>query len=583
MRRKAMLAAEKPAALTDWSPDDIASALAARLLDAGRLDPKNLDRARRLAAEGNGQLHAVLTQLGLVSERAMAETMAELLGLEIVAPGDYPALAVLADRLRPKFLRKARVLPLAADERTVRVAMADPLDRFAAAAIANASGRRVEIRVGVPIDLEAAFERLYDKSEQGAAESGDLSHTPASADEDDAERLKDLASEAPLIRLVNQLISHAVESRASDIHIDPFEDRLRIRYRYDGVLHEMESPPKRLQAAIVSRIKIMAMLDIAERRLPQDGRIKLVVRGHEIDLRVSTIPSLHGESVVLRILDRSAVNLDFSALGIAGELRDHLGRLLELPNGILLVTGPTGSGKTTTLYTGLLHLNSVERNIVTVEDPIEYQLPGITQMQVKPQIGLNFASLLRSILRHDPDIIMIGEIRDLETAQIAVQAALTGHMVLSTLHTNSSAATVARLRDMGLEDYLLTATLNGIMAQRLVRRLCAECRRPVPAGAELIERFGLERFAPKGELTLYEPGGCPACRGTGYAGRVAVAELLAPDEEIRSLILTRADHGAIQNAASAAGMRTMYENGLAQVAAGTTSLAEILRSVRLEG
>lgn len=578
-----MLVAQKLPSLREWSPEAFAAALAELLIGQGRLDEKSLERARHLAAEGGGRLDAVLTQLGLVSERALAEAFGELLGLALAAPADYPPAPILPDRLRPKFLHKARALPIGLDERAITVAMADPLDRFAISAIANVAGREVDVRVAVPIDLESAFERLYNKLEQpGRTDVEDLVASATVAAEDDAERLKDLASEAPLIRLVNQLISQAVESRASDIHIDSFEDRLRIRYRYDGVLHEIEAPPKRLQAAVVSRIKIMAMLDIAERRLPQDGRIKLVVRGHEIDLRVSTVPSLHGESVVLRILDRSAVNLDFSTLGIGGDLRQRLCRLLELPNGILLVTGPTGSGKTTTLYTGLLHLNLVDRNIITVEDPIEYQLPGITQIQVKPQIGLNFATLLRSILRHDPDIIMIGEIRDLETAQIAVQAALTGHLVLSTLHTNSSAATIARLRDMGLEDYLLTATLNGVMAQRLVRRLCPECRRPARATRELIDRFELERFGAGREIVLYEPGGCPACRGTGYTGRIAVAELLAPDEDIRRLILTRADHGAIQSAACAAGMHTMYENGLLQVIAGTTSLAEILRSVRLE-
>jgi general secretion pathway protein E len=297
-----------------------------------------------------------------------------------------------------------------------------------------------------------------------------------------------------------------------------------------------------------------------------------------VDLRVSTIPSLHGESVVLRILDRSAVSLDFDRLGLDGEVRERLLGQLQQPNGIILVTGPTGSGKTTTLYTSLTHLNSVDRNIVTVEDPVEYQLAGITQMQVKPQIGLNFASLLRAILRHDPDIIMIGEIRDLETAQIAVQAALTGHLVLSTLHTNSAASTIARLRDMGLEDYLLTATLNGIMAQRLIRRLCPSCKRPRDAGAELADRFGLT-----GAETIYEPGGCANCRGTGFAGRIAVAELIVPDETTHRLILSRASHGEIEKAACAAGMKTMYENGLRQVLAGVTSLSEILRSIRLEG
>ena len=459
--------------------------------------------------------------------------------------------------------------------------MADPLDDFAASSIAVAAGLEVERCVAVPIDIEAAFERLY-KPEDNHSDAAIDDIGSAATVEDDAERLRDLASEAPLIRLVNQLISQAVESRASDIHIDPFENLLRVRYRYDGVLHEMEAPPRSLQAAVVSRIKIMAMLDIAERRLPQDGRIKLVVRGHEVDLRVSTIPSLHGESVVLRILDRSAVNLDFDKLGLEDGLRDQLCRQLALPNGIVLVTGPTGSGKTTTLYTSLLHLNSVERNIVTVEDPIEYQLPGITQIQVKPQIGLNFASLLRAILRHDPDIVMIGEIRDLETAQIAIQASLTGHLVLSTLHTNSAAATIARLRDMGLEDYLLTATLNGIMAQRLVRRLCSSCKRAVELTPELSARFGMGRMNSGKATLVYEPVGCPNCRNTGYAGRIAVAELIVPDDKIHSLILSRASHNEIQEAARSAGMQTMYEAGLHQVIAGTTSLAEILRSIRLE-
>ena len=567
--------------LDPWSREGFAVALGDFLIERGQLDAVGLARARRVAGESAGRIDTVLTQLGLVSERALAEATARLLGLEIVAPAVYPKEAILPDRLRLKFLRRSKALPIALDERTLTVAMVDPLDGFAVTSMGIAAQREIEIRVAVPIELESAFDRLYGEVEGPAqSESDDLVH-PANATEDDAERLKDLASEAPLIRLVNQLISRAVETRASDIHIDVLEDRLRIRYRYDGVLHEVEAPPRRLQPAIVSRIKIMAALDIAERRLPQDGRIKLAVRGHEIDLRVSTVPSLHGESVVLRVLDRSAVDLDFSRLGMDEALHRSLCRLLELPNGIILVTGPTGSGKTTTLYTSLLHLNSVERNIVTVEDPIEYQLSGITQIQVKPQIGLNFATLLRSILRHDPDIIMIGEIRDLETAQIAVQAALTGHLVLSTLHTNSAAATIARLRDMGLEDYLLTATLNGILAQRLVRRLCGVCKRPAQAMPELIERFELDRIA-RGPLAIFEPAGCPSCRGTGYSGRIAVSELLIPDETTHRLILSRAGHAEIQRAASAAGMLSMYEAGLRQVVAGTTSLSEILRTVRLE-
>jgi general secretion pathway protein E len=461
--------------------------------------------------------------------------------------------------------------------------MADPLDDFTREAISAALGRPVAVAVAVPIELEAAFDRLYAEPEQ---EAGGLFAEVVTTDEpteEDAERLKDLASEAPVIRLVNQLIARAVETHASDVHIEPFEDRLRVRYRYDGVLHEIDPPPARLSAAVISRVKIMARLDIAERRLPQDGRIRLTVRGQEIDFRVSTVPSLYGESVVLRVLDRTAVEFDFSKLGLAREIREGVERALDLPNGMVLVTGPTGSGKTTTLYTGLLKLNSVARKIVTVEDPIEYQLRGINQIQVKPQIGLNFASLLRSILRQDPDVIMIGEIRDLETAQIAVQAALTGHLVLSTVHTNSAAATVTRLRDMGVEDYLLAATLKGVLAQRLVRRLCPHCKTAEPAPAALIERFALDRLAPAAApIMLYRPVGCPECRGTGYRGRRAIAELLLPSPEIDRLVFERADQGAVERAAVADGMRPIFEAGLLAVLEGDTTIEELVRCIRSE-
>jgi len=347
-------------------------------------------------------------------------------------------------------------------------------------------------------------------------------------------------------------------------------------------LHEVEPPPARLQAAVISRIKIMARLDIAERRLPQDGRIKLTVRGHEIDFRVSSVPSLHGEKVVLRILDRTAVEFDYAKLGLPDDVREGVERALDLPNGMVLVTGPTGSGKTTTLYTGLLKLNTVARNVVTVEDPIEYQLTGINQIQVKPQIGLNFASLLRSILRQDPDVIMIGEIRDLETVQIAVQAALTGHLVLSTIHTNSAAATMTRLRDMGLEDYLMTATLKAVLAQRLVRRLCPVCKTSDPAPAALIERLGLERLAPFKQITLFHPKGCPACRGTGYRGRRAIAELLVPNRTIDRLIFEGAGDAAIERAAVEQGMRPIFDNGLLAVIEGDTTIEEVVRCIRSE-
>ncbi len=559
--------------------------LGALLVAQGHCDAKTLERARSVAAESGQRIDSVLIQLGLVSERGLAEGLAALLAVPLVAADGYPIEPLLTERLGAKFLRQARAVPLAVRGGRLRLAMANPLDRFTPAAVASATGLAVALEVAVPIELEAALARLYPDI---AATEADATPQPEAGDwlAEDAERLKDLASEAPVIRLVNQLIARAVETQASDIHIEPFEDRLRVRYRYDGVLHEAESPPARLASAITSRIKIMSRLDIAERRLPQDGRIRLAVRGQDVDFRVSTIPSLHGETVVLRVLDRNAVVFDYDRLGLPPAIVRQMEAAFALPNGIVLVTGPTGSGKTTTLYTGLLGLNSVARNIVTIEDPIEYQLAGIAQIQVKPQIQLTFANLLRSILRQDPDVIMVGEIRDLETAQIAAQAALTGHLVLSTLHTNSAAASITRLRDMGLEDYLLTAVLRGALAQRLVRRLCTECRRPQTAPRELVDRFGLDRRSGGGRegapITLWHAVGCPQCRNTGYRGRQAIAEFLVPDPEIERLVFAHAEHAQIERAAVAGGMMTMFEAGLDAALAGVTTIEEVVRSIRAE-
>ena len=556
---------------------DAVDALADLLVADGHCDTRTIERGRRVAAESGQRLDKVLIQLGLVTERDLARAYADLTGLPTAAPADFPTDPAVPGRIAPRFLRHTRALPLGVEDGRLRVAVADPMDPFTKAALSAATGLPVDLLIGLPVELDAALARLYPDGDQA------LDADPAAGEplEEDAERLKDLASEAPVIRLVNSLISRAVETLASDIHIEPFEDRLRIRYRYDGVLHEADQPPSHLTAAITSRIKIMARLDIAERRLPQDGRIKLAVRGQEIDFRVSTIPSLYGETVVLRVLDRSAVTFQYEKLGLSAPVVARLDVALKLPNGIVLVTGPTGSGKTTTLYTGLLSLNSVDRKVVTVEDPIEYQLPGVNQIQVKPQIGLNFASLLRSILRQDPDVIMVGEIRDIETAQIAVQAALTGHLVLSTVHTNSAAATISRLRDMGLEDYLLTAVLRGILAQRLVRRLCHACRRPEPAPLELVGRFKLDRGGDPAPI-LHHAVGCPQCRNTGYRGRLAIAEFLAPTPAIERLIFSRADQSEIERAAVEGGMVTMFNAGLEAALAGETTIEEVTRSIRTE-
>ncbi len=563
-----------------WTLEDKLALLADVLERQGHCDAKTIDRARRVAADSGQRLDLVLIQLGLVTERGLAEAYADLLGTVVATPARYPEEPLQTDRLTTRFLRNARAMPVADEQGHLIVAAADPLDPFIPAAIQAATGLPVLLEVAVPIEIEAAFDRLY-REDTGRGDDPQAGEGEQPLEED-AERLKDLASEAPVIRLVNQIIARAVETQASDIHIEPFEDRLRVRYRYDGILQEAESPPARLTAAITSRIKIMSRLDIAERRLPQDGRIKLAVRGQEVDFRVSTIPSLWGETVVMRVLDRTAVVFDYAKLGLPAPVIAQLTEALDLPNGIVLVTGPTGSGKTTTLYSGLLALNSVTRKVVTVEDPIEYHLRGINQIQVKPQIGLNFATLLRSILRQDPDVIMVGEIRDLETAQIAVQAALTGHLVLSTLHTNSAAASITRLRDMGLEDYLLTAVLRGVLAQRLVRRLCLACRREVEAPPEMVQRFGLDRRTAERPIRLWHPVGCPSCRNTGYRGRLAIAEFLQPNDDIEHLIFAHSDHSEIERVAQKHGMATMFDAGLEASLNGVTTIEEVMRSIRAE-
>ena len=551
------------------------------LIERGKLNAADLDRARRVQQETPERINVILTQLGLVSERDMAEALALYLDLPLVTAADYPTQAILEDQISTKFLKEFRTIPLADTAEGLVLAIADPLDAYAVNAMRLLTGKPVLPRVGVPAEIEAAFERLYGSSK--ASIENIFEEVTSEEDEgtnEDIERLKDLASEAPVIRMVNLLISKAVEMRASDIHIEPFERKLKVRYRIDGVLREVDAPPSRLRAAVISRVKLMAKLNIAETRLPQDGRIRLVIRGKEIDLRVSTVPSMHGESVVLRVLDKGSVALDFSTLGFEKQVLKSYLDLLDRPHGILLVTGPTGSGKTTTLYTSLLRLNTGERKILTVEDPIEYQLEGINQVQVKPQIGLGFANVLRSFLRQDPDVIMIGEIRDLETAEIAVQAALTGHKVLSTLHTNDAATTITRLLDMGVEDYLLTSTVNGVVAQRLVRTLCGHCREPRPVLPEMVEQLQLGRFTSSDPITLYQATGCEHCNGSGYLGRTGLLEILELSDPIRRLILRRAESHEIKRAAAEAGMRTMYQDGMYKILAGTTTLEEVLRVTR---
>ena len=553
------------------------------LIERGRLDPANLERALKLQeGESREKIGVILLRLGMVSGRDLADALADQLDLPLAQASDFPELPLMEERISAKFLRDAQAVPLREDDEELAVAVADPTDSYVLNAMQMAAGKRVRPYIAAPNEIDAALERLYGggrstmntivddiaSREEGDDEFGDIAH------------LKDLASEAPVIRLVNLLLTKALESRASDIHIEPFENRLIVRYRIDGVLHEVESPPRRLSAAVISRVKIMASLDIAERRLPQDGRIKLRIQGKEIDLRVSTVPTMHGESVVMRILDKGGVPLDFASLGFDGQSLERFLHCLDQVHGILLVTGPTGSGKTTTLYTALDRLNKPDVKIVTVEDPVEYQMPGINQIQVKPQIELTFANALRSIVRQDPDIIMVGEIRDVETVRIAMQSALTGHMVLSTVHTNDAPSTVSRLLDMGAEDYLLTSTVNGILAQRLVRTLCPKCRQPHKALPEVVEQMNLRRYVPEGEIVVYRPVGCADCAGTGYWGRVCIIEMLTMSDNLRSLIMRHATAGDLRAAAIMEGMETMFENGVRKSLAGITTIEEVLRVTR---
>ena len=574
------------------------------LIAQGKLDAANLDRALKVqesagnTVEAHEKLGSILTRMGMISGRDLAEALAHQRGWTIVESSEFPELPILEDSVSSRFLQEARAIPVTETESEVVLAMTDPADQFTLRALAAATQKNIVPKLLSSTDFDTVYERLYGS---GKSSMGQIVDNIATRDDEqdfgDIEQLKDLASEAPVIRLVNLIINHALERRASDIHIEPFENQLIVRYRIDGVLHETESPPRRLSAAVISRIKIMATLDIAERRLPQDGRIKLRVQGKEIDLRVSTVPTMHGESVVMRILDKAGVALNFHALGFDDDNLKVFISILDQPHGILLVTGPTGSGKTTTLYTALDRLNKPDVKILTVEDPVEYQMAGINQIQVKPQIDLTFANALRSIVRQDPDVIMIGEIRDLETAQIAVQSALTGHMVLSTIHTNDAAATINRLLDMGVEDYLLTSTIVGIQAQRLVRTLCPHCKEAYHPVDEVVQQLGLLRFIrkPQGsvdphlahspvkqkpQLTLFHAKGCEHCAHTGYFGRQSIMEVLPMTDSLRSLIMRHATSSELRSAAIGEGMETMYENGLKQAVSGVTTIEEVLRVTR---
>jgi general secretion pathway protein E len=556
-------------------------------LERGLIDEEELRTALNLQAESREKIGKLLVDLGYVSERDCLSIVSEHLGIPAISVAEYPPVPVVDNLLTFRFMKHCKFVPIALEGNLLTLAMTDPRDSATLDSVRQSTGYQVKALLGAESEVMDILEKFYGSaaSTLGRIIEGIDEGSIENLDEiEDIEQLKDLASEAPVIRLVNLLISKAIENRASDIHIEPFEKDLKVRYRIDGLLHDVESPPKKLKAALISRVKIMSKLNIAERRLPQDGRIKLKVLGKDIDLRVSTLPTLYGESVVMRILDKSNTNLyEIRRLGFPEDSLREFESLIRRPHGIFLVTGPTGSGKTTTLYSALTTINLPDKKIITIEDPIEYQIDGINQIHVNAQIGLTFASGLRHIVRQDPDVIMVGEIRDLETAEIAIRAALTGHLVFSTLHTNDAASAITRLVDMGAEDYLIASSLLGVLAQRLVRVICPSCKAEIFPVPEMLDEIGFRRGDPKsGPNRFYEGRCCEQCSNTGFIGRVGIYELMPITDDIRKLTVAKADSNQIRKKAIENGMRPLRDDGWLKVRQGITSISEVLRVTQEE-
>ena len=553
------------------------------MVERGKLDRAEVQKL--LPSKNDwGSLKKALLESHVIDERELCQLMSDVLGVPFVPFEQFPKEPLFLSGLSAPFMRQGLFLPVESNGGELTVITHDPLDFYTLDAIRMATGLKARPLIGMGTEILEALQQLYGVGETTMEKIiEDIDNIPEyQADtEEDIDHLRDLASEAPVIRLVNLIITKAIDLKASDIHFEPFESQFRIRYRVDGVLHDAEAPPKRLQSAIVSRVKIMAKMNIAERRLPQDGRIMVKVKGKEIDFRVSTVPTIHGESVVLRILDKTSIVLDIEKLGFPHDILADFDQCIQNPHGILLVTGPTGSGKTTTLYCALEKINSPDKKIVTVEDLVEYQLKGVNQIQVKPAIGLTFANSLRSIVRQDPDVILIGEIRDAETAEIAIHSALTGHLVFSTLHTNDAASAITRLIDMGIEDYLLTSTLIGILAQRLVRVTCPFCKEEFPYDDSLLKQLGIPPEEAS-RVKMVKPKGCAECGFTGYRGRTGIFEFLRVTDEIRALILQRKDSQVLKELARQRGMRTLRQDGWLRVKEGLTTVQELLRVTQEE-
>lgn len=577
--------------------------LAEYLIEKGYLKPDQLDEARKVQNQTkNPDMGRILLDLGFVGEREVYEAKAQEEGIGFADLDrltiDSSAINVVPERIA----RNNSLIPVKKDGLTLYVAMANPSNIQAIDDVQMVSGCRVSPVRAVPDAIEDAIRKYYgggDSAGNGASANvsaalvsnvrGDISQAIAEAgaargaDTEDEQAAVQVAEQAPIIRLANALIQQAIVDRASDVHVEPQQRGVRIRYRIDGVLHEAMTVPKNLQAPLLSRYKIMAEMNIAERRLPQDGRIEVRHGGKEYDLRVSSIPTPFGEKIVMRILDKTSVLLGLERLGFTEEVQAQIDDLIMQPNGMFLSTGPTGAGKTTTQYSVLHKLNSIERNIITIEDPIEYQLGGVAQVQVNRKAGLTFANALRHFLRQDPDIIMVGEMRDLETAEIAIEASLTGHLVLSTLHTNDAPSAVVRMTDMGVEPYLIAATVIGVLAQRLGRRNCSNCKEPYEVRQSDLRRFGFKIEDPEAVVTLYRGKGCEECRYTGFRGRIGLYELMRMNAEIAELVVRRAPLADIKEAAKANGMHELREDGLIKILNGVTTPEEVMRVVFTAG
>jgi len=554
--------------------------LGERLVQAGLITETQLEQALQEQKRNGGLIGSNLIRLGLIREEAFLDFLSLQYG--------YPAIDISKAEISPELLKlvppdvvqRHLVLPVSRAASTLVLAMSDPTNYLVIDDIKFLTGYNIDVVVAEEVALKAAIDRLYDQSSSLMDVMSDLEDLELEVLEDEEdlnlEELERATADAPVVKLVNVILSDAIKKDASDIHIEPYEKSFRVRYRIDGVLYEIMNPPMKMKNAIISRIKIMSSMDIAERRLPQDGRIKLKTHGKEMDFRVSVLPTLFGEKIVLRLLDKSNLQLDMTKLGFEDQALEHFKEAIYQPYGMVLVTGPTGSGKTTTLYSALSELNKTTQNISTAEDPVEYNLLGINQVQMHEEIGLNFASALRAFLRQDPDIIMVGEIRDFETAEIGVKAALTGHLVLSTLHTNDAPSTIHRLLNMGVEPFLVTSSVNLILAQRLCRKICEKCKQVIDTHPQVLTDMGMTR-KQAGESVVYVGKGCDACNHSGYKGRIALYEVMPLGEELKELVLEGASGMELKRAAMRAGMKTLRQSGLEKIRAGITTVDEVLR------